>query len=298
VLIGYHVGMSGERVQDPHSISGIDSWLKDQTRLSLVNRQSLAAAVSALLPVIGKEHKISIGIAGAPGSGKSTFAGTLAHCLQQAGVPCCLLSLDDYYLSQGQRNILAKNVHPRLSKRGVPGTHDLKRLLADFDRLRSGRSEGLRLCVFDKSTDDLAPENKWRSVGAEPQVILLEGWCIGASPPNTPEWELPLDEYGLNKSNDIVWLGHVHEAWRNMHKELQKRLQQLWYIRVPDWGCVVDWRWRQELELPNRGLETREDVENFLASFKGIFRHMQKTYPGWADQVLVTDRNHNFRLPD
>ena len=39
-----------------------------------------------------------------------------------------LLSIDDYYLSKKNRYQLASQVHPLLLTRGVPGTHDIKKL--------------------------------------------------------------------------------------------------------------------------------------------------------------------------
>lgn len=209
-----------------------------------------------------------------------------------------MLSLDNYYLSQSRRERLAREVHPRFLQRGVPGTHDMEWLLADYDRLCNGLCEGLRLPVFDKSTDDLAPEALWQTVHSHPQVIFLEGWCVGSVPPVAPEKSHPADRNDLRDSTDEIWLSHVNQAWRTLSGELRKRLQQVWYIRVPDWDCVVDWRWRQERELPKMRMESRLDVEDFLASFHGIFRHMQESYSGWADQVLLTDQEHNFHLPD
>ena len=47
----------------------------------------------------------------------------------QLGVDCHVLSIDDFYLSKAKRKRLAASVHPLLAIRGVPGTHDVHRLL-------------------------------------------------------------------------------------------------------------------------------------------------------------------------
>ncbi|MFT7192443.1 MAG: D-glycerate 3-kinase, partial [Rheinheimera aquimaris] len=72
-----------------------------------------------------------VGISGAQGSGKSTLAAALVTQLQQQGIPAAAVSLDDYYLSKAQRLTLAEQVHPLLVQRGVPGTHDIGRAIAD-----------------------------------------------------------------------------------------------------------------------------------------------------------------------
>ncbi len=288
--------MSGAQVQEFCSASEIESWLKLNTSLPAGNRFSLAATGLALLQRIQGDRAGSIGISGAPGSGKSTLARLLAHCLNKKGVPACLLSLDDYYLGQAERAKLAKEIHPLFRHRGVPGTHDLSRLLADYDRLRSGHIEEVRLPVFDKSVDDRAVESEWRPVHAAPQIIILEGWCIGARPKNNPDLRKPLNELERAEDARCTWRNHVQHQWQLMHLALDNRLDEVWYIQVPGWDSVVDWRWQQEQELTHRRLDNRHEVELFLAVFERIFRHMQKTYPRWADRVIAADRNHDFCL--
>jgi D-glycerate 3-kinase len=288
--------MSGERVQEFCSASAIEPWLQQHTLLSAGNRRSLAATVQSLLSRIHIDQVSSIGISGAPGSGKSTLSRVLTHCLNERGVSACLLCLDDYYLSLAERVQLATEIHPLLRHRGVPGTHDLGRLLADYDQLRNGDIEGIRLPVFDKSIDDRAPETGWRTVDAAPRVIVIEGWCIGAAPREKAGLQHPVNELERLQDPDHSWRMHVQNQWKLMYSTLNERLDQLWYIRVPGWESVIDWRWQQEQELASGKLKSREEVGIFLAGFERIFRHMQKSYPRWADLVIAADKNHDIRL--
>ena len=67
-----------------------------------------------------------IGINGSQGSGKSTLADYLCMSIKQNfEIRTISLSLDDFYLTKEERNQLAKNIHPLLAQRGVPGTHDI-----------------------------------------------------------------------------------------------------------------------------------------------------------------------------
>ena len=258
----------------------------------------LAAILPRLLDQIDTDRNFAIGIAGAPGSGKSTLARTLVQYINQAGIPACLLSLDDYYLGRGDREQLAVNLHPLFRQRGVPGTHELDRLLADFDQILNGRIKGLRLPVFNKSTDDREADHLWRSLERAPQIIILEGWCVGAAPQRRTELNFPANETERVQDAHGSWRHEVWKSWQRLYTELHGRLDQVWYIRVPDWKCVVDWRWQQEQELAHVNLKNRAEVENFLNCFERIVIHMQGSYTQWADLVLEADRNHDIRLPE
>jgi D-glycerate 3-kinase len=288
--------MSGIPVQGLCSAAQFEHWLDQNTSMSETNRHSLADVLAALRQRFSGDHKSAIGISGAPGCGKSTLSRALVHGLQRDGIPACRLALDDYYLGRRERERLAERVHPLMRERGVPGTHDLDLLVSDFDRLWSGREDRVRLPVFDKSTDDRAPENRWRLVDGSPQVLLVEGWCIGA-PPAKPVPPQPEGRESLYAPAQR-WTDHVQRAWLNMHEALGHRLQQLWYIRVPDWNCVIDWRWQQERELKEPRLQSRPDVERFLTGFRDISRRMLESHDRWADLVLPVDRDHNYLRPE
>src|ERR1700754_3502812 len=121
-----------------------------------------------------------LGISGLQGSGKSTLASGLIAAAREHGWGAVTLSLDDVYLTRGEREALAARVHPLLRTRGVPGTHDLSLLVATLDALAKASPERpVSLPRFDKGHDDRHPPASWPTVAEPPTLVILEGWCLG-----------------------------------------------------------------------------------------------------------------------
>jgi D-glycerate 3-kinase len=220
----------------------------------------------------------------------------LAFLLNESGTPAILLSLDDYYLGRKDRENLAQNKHALLRQRGVPGTHDWPRLLLDFDRLRSGRGNGMRLPVFDKSRDDLAPVGDWRTVDFNPLCVIVEGWCIGTPGQDPDRLREPVNELERLEDPEARWRTLVNCHLARYRSDLVSRIGQFWYLEVPAWNQVVDWRWQQEQELAQARLRSREQTGVFLATFERIVRHMQETSAHWAGWRLQADELHRWHV--
>ena len=75
-----------------------------------------------------------------------------------------------------------KRVHPMLLTRGVPGTHDINLMLSFFKKMKSKKFKSLKLPSFNKAVDDRSIKKNWQSIKEKPDVIIFEGWCVGAKP--------------------------------------------------------------------------------------------------------------------
>ena len=178
----------------------------------------------------------------------------------------------------------------------MPGTHDWPHLLHDFDCLLGGHVNQLALPVFDKSSDDIAPKSHWRSVDFTPSCLIVEGWCIGAPAQDENSLARPINEWERSADPDGVWRHYVNEQLARYHRDLADRIDRFWYLAVPDWDCVIDWRWQQERELARPRLRNREAVAHFLATFERIVQHMQASSQDWADLRLRADSLHCLQV--
>ena len=49
-----------------------------------------------------------------------------------------------------------------------------------FKKVKNKKFKQLKLPRFDKSIDDRCPKKLWYKINFRPDVIILEGWCVGA----------------------------------------------------------------------------------------------------------------------
>lgn len=264
-------------------------------------RQRDSAAVTAAYLVAdlhGREFAIA-GLAGAPGTGKSSMAGLVTAVLESQGRESLVLALDDYYLGRRARRELAR-VHPLLAQRGVPGTHDWDRLVRHLDRLRSGDIAGLRLPRFDKARDDVRDESEFDLVIRQPTVVILEGWAVGAPPQDASALSTPINELEIREDPDGHWRSFVNQQVGRYHRDLSARLDRRWVMTAPGWRAVTDWRWQQERERSAGGaeshLESREAVAAFLGQFERLARHVEDSCEAWADVLIRLDAQHVMRV--
>ena len=129
---------------------------------------------------IDKKTKV-IGLSGGQGSGKSTITGILKFILKRKyGLELCIFSIDDFYKTKAKRKEMSKKIHPLFLTRGVPGTHDVNLINNTIKKLKKKKFKTVLIPKFDKSIDDRSKKNKWQKIKKPPNIIIFEGWCVGA----------------------------------------------------------------------------------------------------------------------
>src|SRR5690606_5306011 len=185
-----------------------------------------------------------LGISGLQGSGKSTLVAQVVQAAGEAGLAAASLSLDDFYLPRARRLQLAARVHPLLATRGPPGTHDLRLALDTIDALRAGGTPPLPR--FDKLADDRLPEERWSRPVRPLDLLVFEGWCVGVPAEDAAALAGPVNPLEAGEDPDGTWRRYCNTALARDYPALWARLDQLWFLRPPDFGTVYEWRWQQE----------------------------------------------------
>lgn len=288
------LGLLGERLMDQATSLGLDADDGD-------NLMHACLSVARWLneKISSQQHPYLLGINGAQGSGKTTFVKLLQLVMQEGfHRHTTQLGIDDFYKSKRDRQALADQVHPLLLTRGVPGTHDMGLALSVIDSLLA--SEEVASPRFDKAIDDRLPESDWLIHSGAVDLILFEGWCVGAVGQPDSELESPLNPLERDRDGDRIWRRYVNSALQEgAYRELLDRLDGLLMLKVPDMEAVFRWRWRQEEQLQLRrgrqqGIMTMQQVREFIMNFERLTRHMLQEMPLRADLVITLNEQHRL----
>lgn len=265
--------------------------LPDSFRATLeVICEPLAARLARLRQA--RRKTVVIGLCGAQGSGKSTIAAATVRLLQERGLSAVAVSLDDFYLPKSARERLAREVHPLLAVRGPPGTHDVALAGAALDQLRApGR---LALPAFDKAADDRRPRAGWRTVATPVDVVIFEGWCVGARAQGAAALAQPVNALEAEQDADGRWRSYVNAQLDGRYQELFARLHELVLLQAPSFETVLAWRQEQEHKLIARTGQGMSDAEvaRFIAHYERLTRWILAEMPERARLIfpLAADR--------
>jgi D-glycerate 3-kinase len=247
-----------------------------------------------------KLRPVVIGISGAQGSGKSTLALFLAnYLLREAQLSTTCLSLDDYYLGRVARLDLADKTHALFATRGVPGTHDVQLALNVLRGLTDVTAPtSIRVPKFDKASDDRFPESVWPKVDTPVDVVILEGWCLGARPQDAESLVHPVNALEEEDDPDGSWRRRVNEHLSEDYRQLFDQLDTLIMLRIPSFDKILEWRGVQEEKLVQKSTEAGYEelhLERFIMHFERLTRHMLETMPSYADTIIDIDEQHRMR---
>lgn len=256
---------------------------------------------------LGSEKVFVLGVNGAQGSGKSTLCVLLQAILETGfGQRVALLSLDDFYHTRTERQRLARCVHPLLSTRGVPGTHDMVLGCQTLASLQAAdKQTATPLPVFDKAIDDRIPWERWPVFQGRPNIILFEGWCVGARPEPDENLDKPVNRLEANEDPQGVWRRYVNQALAKPYSQLFSSLDALLFLKIPAFSVVYEQRLEQEQRLTQalQGDEGKagkcamdvQALQRFIMHFQRLTEYMLDEIPTRADLILEINEHRQFQ---
>jgi len=240
---------------------------------------------SFLIPVglwivkkINKKKPLIIGLAGGQGSGKTTISSILSIILKK------------YF-----------KLNRLLITRGVPGTHDIDLMLKFFKKVKLKNFKNLAIPKFNKAIDDRYKKSLWYKLKSKPDVVIFEGWCVGAKAQTNKQLKNPINPLERVYDQNIEWRSHVNNQLKTKYKTLFKQLDGLLYLKAKNFNILRNWRLKQERKLwvqtknkKNLKIMSSGDVINFMQTYQRITQQMFKDALKSSSIIMNLNSNHQI----
>jgi D-glycerate 3-kinase len=239
-----------------------------------------------------------VGVCGTQASGKSTACAQVAEHLAGQGLRVGVLGLDDLYRGRAARAEPAAVVHPLFATRGPPGTHDAALGIEVIDAVK--RRESVRLPRFDKRADEPVARSAWPELRAQADVLLFEGWCVGARPQDVAALKVPVNSLEADEDPNGLWRRAVNAHLSGETGALFARIDRLVYLRPPSFAIVHTWRCQQEHDYlasdPPSGAPAAmsdDQIARFIAHYERITCQIIDEMPARADLTIQLDETRS-----
>ncbi len=250
-----------------------------------------------------KKRPFFVGLAGGQGTGKTTISSLIKIILTKYfKLKVFRISIDDFYKTRKERINLSKRVHPMLLIRGVPGTHDINLMLSFFKKAKSKKFKRLKLPTFNKAIDDRFSKKHWYDLKVRPDVVIFEGWCVGAKSEKNNTLKKTINSMEKAKDQKQIWRKYVNQQLKLKYKSLYSQLNCLIYLRAKNFSLLQKWRLKQERKLwirskikSNLKIMSRGDIINFMQTYQRITQNMFRHMPKYASIIFNLNTNHQIK---
>ena len=252
---------------------------------------------------VDKKGIYIVGLSGGQGSGKTTISSIISIILRKYfKLNVFTISIDDFYKTRKERILLSKKIHPSLMTRGVPGTHDINMMLDFFKRVKGKKFRSLKLPKFNKVTDDRYNKKSWYSLKKKPDIIIFEGWCVGAKAEKNNTLKQSVNSMEKLKDTKLTWRSYVNKQLKTKYKQLYDQLNCLLYIKSSNFTLLKKWRIKQETKLRIKNKRSNkfkimsdQEVINFMQTYQRVTQSMFKYVPKYASIILNLKSNHQIK---
>ena len=248
-----------------------------------------------------KGETLILGFSGGQGSGKTTVSGILKIILKKFFKrKLHVISIDDFYKTLNDRDKMSHKIHPLFKIRGVPGTHDINLVKKFFNIIKKNKFEKIKLPRFEKAEDNRAKKKYWFNIKQKPDIVILEGWCVGAKPQSNSLIKKPINILEKYEDKHLIWRKYANEKLNKEYKKLFAMIDHFIFMKIPNFNVVYKWRFLQEIKLrkklqSNKKIMSHNEIKRFIMFYERITLQMIKDLSKSASVVIFLKTNHKIK---
>ena len=175
-------------------------------------------------------------------------------------------------------------------------------LLNFFRKSKSKKFKRLKLPTFNKAIDDRFEKKRWYDLKEKPDVIIFEGWCVGAKSEKNDTLKRSINIMEKTKDKKQIWRKYVNDQLKSKYKKLYSQLNCLIYLKAKDFSLLQKWRLKQERKLwikskknSKTKIMSKEDVLSFMQTYQRITQNMFRYMPKYASIIINLNSNHQIK---
>ena len=156
--------------------------------------------------------------------------------------------------------------------------------------------------TFNKAIDDLFKNKNCYDLKVRPDVIIFEGWCVGAKSEKNDTLKKNINSLEKAKDQTQIWRKYVNQQLKSKYKNLYSQLNCLIYLRAKNFSLLQKWRLKQERKLwvkskvkSNLKIMSRGDVINFMQTYQRITQNMFRSMPKYSSIIFNLNSKHQIK---
>ncbi len=186
------------------------------------------------------------------------------------------------------------------SKKGLIEKSDDKSKIKAKPKKVATSSKSKKAKTTTKKTQN--KKKLWYSIKKRPDVIIFEGWCVGARAEKNNTLKKAINSLEKIDDKKLIWRKYVNQQLKSKYEKLYSQLSCLLFLKANNFSLLQQWRLTQEKKLwlknsksSNNKIMSKKDVFNFMQTYQRITQNMFRYAPKYASIILNLNSNHQIK---
>ena len=140
----------------------------------------------------------------------------------------------------------------------------------------------------------------WFNIKKKPEIVIVEGWCVGAQPQTYSVIQKPINKMEKNEDKNFKWRKYVNEKLKNEYKRIFSKIDHFIFMKIPSFKMVFKWRLLQEKKLRKKSylhkkIMSYNEIKRFIMFYERITLQMIKDLSKSASIIMLLKNNHQIK---